>query len=211
MAFTLTYPKDNDAIQPTAIVFGQLSPNVTSVTGRMISYAPSTIVYAVRMDQLAPRFWRLVFVGLTIGDTYDLEIRDQNGRLVGGARNLSVVPLPANITITYPLDGDTVCPDLIVVGTTTNPGTSLDCIKAQRGGNTYNGAPDLIIGNSWSVIFNSPPLPEGNGYTIRIGHEANCSDAQSIDVNVSMAACNPNPDEDPDEDPLPDDPMPPSP
>ena len=192
MAFSLIYPQHRATIRPTAIVYGQLGKDVLSVTGRMISYAPSTTIYAVRMDQLEPRFWRLVFTGLKVADIYDLEILDQNGRVVATANGLNIAPLLADITIDYPKDGATVCPELIAVGTTTRESDPLAWMKVKKGSKEFTGMEDLRLGNVWSVIFNSPPIDEGTGYTLEIGHDE--SGADSADIDVNMVACNPIPD-----------------
>jgi hypothetical protein len=192
MAFSLIYPQHNATIQQTAIVFGQLSPDVLSVTGRMISYTPSAILYAVRMDQLAPKFWRLVFVGLDVGDKYDLEILDQKGKIVATANNLTVAAMPANVSIDYPSNNATACPDLIAVGTTTQPNDPLQCLKVVKGTNVYTGSEDLRLGNVWSAIFSS--IPEDVGYTLQIGHMADGSDADEAVIDIDIAACSPTPD-----------------
>lgn len=192
MAFSLIYPQHNAQIQRTAIVFGQLNSQVLSVTGRMISYSPSSVIYAVRMDQIAPKFWRLVFVGLEIGDTYDLEVFDQGGKLLATANNLTVATIGANAVIDYPTNGALACPELIAVGTTNQPDDPLECIKVVKGGTTINGTEDLRLGNVWSVVF--PSIPEDTDYILQIGHSADGSDADEASIDISRAACNPTPD-----------------
>lgn len=199
MAFSLIYPQHDATIQNTAIVHGQLGSNVLSVTGRMISYSPSTTIYAVRMDQLPPKFWRLVFTDLKVDDIYDLEVLDQRGRVVATANGLRVAPAPASATIDYP-KGGTVCPNLMAVGTTTRPVTDpLAWMKVKKGVKEFTGVEDLRIGNVWSVIFER--ITEDTGYTLEIGHDE--AGADSADIDVKMFACNPIPDPGPIPGPIP--------
>lgn len=192
MAFSLIYPRSNTNIQLPTIAFGQLGPSVPSVTGRLISYTPSTVIYAVRMDQLAPKFWRLVFDGLLAGDTYDLEILSQNGQIIDAATNLTVAAFSANIQIDYPGNGATVCPDLIAVGTTTRTADPLGYMRVSKPNvPTVHGVEDLRLGNVWQVRFMG--IPQGTGYTLQVGHEADGSDVEERVIDVHISACTPTP------------------
>ncbi len=180
MTFALSYPDNNEVVGSTFVAHGLLAPDVLSVTGRLISYAPTQVTYAIQMHHFGPKGWLLVFTGLTQGDTYDLEILDHVGKCIATVTGLQVTGEATGTVISNPKNGDTVCPIFVAQGTVTGPDPHVNCARIVKGGVTTNGAVG-VIGPYWWASF---AAPEDGAYQLSVGKKADCSDATTINITV---------------------------
>lgn len=188
MTFSVSFPKNNSQTSKLLIAYGRFGPKVHSVCGRVISYTPTTLHYAYKMVQWGERSWRLYFKNLTVGEKYDFELMDQDGKLIYRAKDVMVVTVPAAISILEPGNNSKVCSDFMAAGTTTQPGTDIDCIKlVPASGADVVGTIDEYEDNFWTAEFSG--VADGD-YTLKVAHAQNCTGAAQAAIEVDADECN---------------------